>query len=151
MKKLFAFVSVIVMMTGCTNISPEQKEKIVDLVIAGINVAEQVYVADAQTKEKDYELKDVDGNGSIEYQLALAYKLSKLDGSKAFEGGESYATEIRHFIVRMVELQADGAATTPLRIKVAKVKDKKIEELMFCLLQDDGTLIDETCVNCCVF
>ena len=150
MKKIVCLICGIALLTGCSNLSDEQKEKVVDLVIKGIDIAESVYIADAQTKEDSYTVSAAT-NGDIEYQIALAYKLSKLDGTKAFEGGETYATELRHFVVKMVELQADGATTTPLRIKIAKVKDKKIEELMFCLLQEDGTFIDETCVNCCVF
>lgn len=37
---------------------------------------------------------------------------------------------------------------TPLRIKYAKVEDDKVEELMFCILQDDGELVDTDCVEC---
>jgi hypothetical protein len=147
MKKMICMFVGIAMLTGCTNLSPEQKEKVVDLVIKGIDIAEQVYVADAQTQGKSYTVSAAT-NGSVEYQIAIAYKLSKLDGSKAFEGGNTYATELRHFIVRMVELESEGKTQTPLRIKYAKVEDEKIVELMFSFLTDEGELVDETCVNC---
>lgn len=150
MKKLICMVVGIAMLTGCSNISPEQKEKVVDLVIKGIDIAEQVYVADAQTQGKSYTVSAAT-NGSVEYQIAIAYKLSKLDGSKMFEGGNTYAVELRHFVVRMVELESEGKTQTPLRIKYAKVEDEKIEELMFSLLTDEGELVDIDCVNCCVF
>lgn len=150
MKKLFALVAVVMLFTGCSNLSPEQKEKVVDLIIKGIDIAEQCYVADKATDGRSFTVSAAT-NGSIEHQICLAYKLSKMDGSKAFEGGNTYATELKHFVVKMVELQANGATTTPLRIKYAKVDDGVIEELMFSLLQEDGELIDETCVNCCLF
>jgi len=150
MKKFIALIIGIALLTGCRDLTPEQKEKIVDLVIKSIDIAEQVYVADKQTDGRSFTVSAAT-NGSIEYQIALAYKLSKMDGSKAFEGGNTYAVELKHFVVKMVELQANGATTTPLRIKYAKVNDGVIEELMFSLLQEDGELIDETCVNCCLF
>ena len=150
MKKFIALIIGIALLTGCRDLTPEQKEKVVDLVIKGIDIAEQVYVADKATDGRSFTVSAAT-NGSIEYQICLAYKLSKLDGSKAFEGGNTYAVELKHFVVKMVELQANGATTTPLRIKYAKVNDGVIEELMFSLLQEDGSLIDETCVNCCLF
>lgn len=150
MKNFIALFVGIMLLTGCRDLTPEQKEKMVDLVIKSLDIAEQVYVADAQTQGKSYAVSAAT-NGSVEYQIALAYKLSKLDGTKAFDGGNTYAVELRHFVVRMIELENEGKTQTPLRIKYAKVEDKKIEELMFCLLQDDGTIIDETCVNCVLF
>ena len=151
MKKIICMVVGIAMLTGCSNITPEQKEKIVDLVIAGIGIAEQVYIADQQTKEKDYELKDVDTNGSIEYQLALAYKLSKMDGKKyAMKGTkETYDLTLKHFIVKMVEHKANGETATPLRIKRATVKDGVITDLMYSIEQSDGSRIEEECPSCC--
>lgn len=151
MKKLFALFIAVMMFTGCSNLSPEQKEKVVDLVIKAIDVAESAYIADAQTKEKDYELKDVDTNGSIEYQLALAYKLSKMDGKKyAMKGtGETYEITLKHFIVKMVEHKAKGETATPLRIKRATVKDGVITDLMYSIEQSDGSRIEEECPNCC--
>lgn len=150
MKKIVCLICGIALLTGCSNLSDEQKEKVVSLIIKGIDIAEQVYVADQQTQGKNYTVSAAT-NGSVEYQIAIAYKLSKLDGTKAFEGGNTYAVELRHFVVRMIELENEGKTQTPLRIKYAKVEDGKIEELMFGLLQDDGTIIDETCVNCCLF
>ena len=50
MKKFIALIIGVAMVTGCSSITPEQREKIVDLVIKGVEVAEQVYIADAQTK-----------------------------------------------------------------------------------------------------
>ena len=150
MKKFISLIIGIALLTGCRDLTPEQKEKVVDLVLKSIDIAEQCYVADAQTDGRSFTVSAAT-NGSIEYQIALAYKLSKMDGSKAFEGGNTYAVELKHFVVKMVELQANGATTTPLRIKYAKVNDGVIEELMFSLLQEDGELIDETCVNCCLF
>ncbi len=147
MKKIVCLFIAVMAFTGCRDLTPAQKEKMVDLIIKGIDIAEQVYIADAQTQGKSYTVSAAT-NGSVEYQIALAYKLSKLDGTKAFEGGNTYAVELRHFVVRMVELESEGKTQTPLRIKYAKVEDGKIEELMFGLLQDDGTIIDETCVNC---
>jgi len=150
MKKMICLIVGIALLTGCSNITPEQKERIVDLVIAGINVAEQVYVADAQTKEKDYELKDVDTNGSIEYQLTLAYKLLKMDGKKYAmkETGETYELTLKHFIVKMVEHKSKGEETTKLRIKRATVKDGVITDLMYSLEQEDGSRIEESCPSC---
>ena len=147
MKKIFALLIGIALLTGCRDLTPEQKEKMVDLVIKGLDIAEQCYVADAQTQGKSFTVSAAT-NGSIEYQLALAYKLSKLDGSKTFEGGNTYKTELRYFIVKMIEFENEGKTQTPLRIKYAKVEDDKVEELMFCILQDDGTLVDTDCVEC---
>lgn len=147
MKKFFALIIGIMLFTGCRDLTPEQKEKMVDLVIKGLDIAEQVYVADAQTQGKSYTVSAAT-NGSIEYQLALAYKLSKLDGSKTFEGGNTYKMELRYLIVKMIELENEGKTQTPIRIKYAKVEDEVIKELMFCLLQDDGTLVDTDCVEC---
>ena len=147
MKKFFALIIGIMLFTGCSNLTPQQKEKMVDLVIKGLDIAEQVYVADAQTQGKNYTVSAAT-NGSIEYQLALAYKLSKLDGSKTFEGGNTYKMELRYLIVKMIELENEGKTQTPIRIKYAKVEDEVIKELMFCILQDDGTLVDTDCVEC---
>ena len=147
MKKFFALIIGIVLFTGCRDLTPAQKEKMVDLIIKGIDIAEQVYVADAQTQGKSYTVS-ASTNGSVEYQLALAYKLSKLDGSKTFEGGNTYKTELRYLIVKMIEFENEGKTQTPIRIKYAKVEDGKIEELMFCILQDNGELIDTDCVEC---
>ena len=119
----------------------------VDLVIKGLDIAEQVYIADAQTQGKSFTVSAAT-NGSIEFQIAVAYKLSKLDASKTFEGGNTYKTELRYFIVKMIEFENEGKTQTPLRIKYAKVEDDKVEELMFCILQDDGTLVDTDCVEC---
>ena len=129
MKKFIALIVGIALLTGCRDLTPEQREKMVDLIIKGIDIAEQVYVADAQTQGKNYTVSAAT-NGSVEYQIAIAYKLSKLDGSKAFEGGNTYAVELRHFVVRMIELENEGKTQTPLRIKYAKVEDGKIEELI---------------------
>ena len=147
MKKFFALIIGIMLFTGCSNLTPQQKEKMVDLVIKGLDIAEQVYVADAQTQGKNYTVSAAT-NGSIEYQLALAYKLSKLDGSKTFEGGNTYKMELRYLIVKMIELENEGKTQTPIRIKYAKVEDEVIKELMFCRVQDDGTLVDTDCVEC---
>lgn len=151
MKKIFCMVVGIAMLTGCSNITPEQREKIVDLVITGVNVAEQIALADAQTKEKDYELKDVDANQSIEYQLTLAYKLLKMDGKKYAmkETGETYELTLKHFVVRLVEHKSKGEAVTKLCIKRATVKDGVITDLMYSLEQDDGSKIEEQCPSCC--
>ena len=147
MKKFFALIIGIMLFTGCRDLTPEQKEKMIDLVIKGLDIAEQVYVADAQTQGKSYTVSAAT-NGSVEYQLALAYKLSKLDGSKTFESGNTYKTELRYLIVKMIELENEGKSQTPIRIKYAKVEDEVIKELMFCILQDDGTLVDTDCVEC---
>lgn len=151
MKKLICMVVGIAMLTGCTNLSDEQREKVVDLVIKSIDIAENVYFADAQTpKDRDYELKDVDGNGSIEYQLALAIKMSKMDGTKyAMKGTkETYELTLKHFIVALVEHKAKGDETTPLRIKRATVKDGVITDLMYSVEQEDGSRIEEECPSC---
>ena len=151
MKKMIMVLVGCMVFTGCSNISPEQREKIVDLVIKGIDVAENVYFADAQTpKDRDYELKDVDGNGSIEYQLALAIKLSKMDGAKyAMKGTkETYELTLKHFIVALVEHKAKGDETTPLRIKRATVKDGVITDLMYSVEQEDKSRIEEECPSC---
>lgn len=147
MKKIIALFVGIMLLTGCSNLTPEQKEKMVDLVIKGLDIAEQVYIADAQTQGKSFTVSAAT-NGSIEFQIAVAYKLSKLDASKTFEGGNTYKTELRYFIVKMIEFENEGKTQTPLRIKYAKVEDDKVEELMFCILQDDGTLVDTDCVEC---
>ena len=134
MKKLICLLVGIAMLTGCSNITPEQRERIVDLVIKGIDIAENVYFADAQTpKDRDYELKDVDTNPSIEYQLALAIKLSKMDGKQyAMKGTkETYELTLKHFIVALVEHKAQGDETTPERIKRATGKDGVITDLMY--------------------
>lgn len=152
MKKLICMVVGIAMLTGCSNISDEQREKIVDLVITGLNVAEQVYVADAQTKEKDnYVLTDVDGNNDIAYQLTLAYKLLKANGKKYAmkETGESYELTLKHFIVRLLEHQSKGETTTKLCIKRATVKDGVITDLMYSIEQDNGSRIETDCPSCC--
>lgn len=151
MKKLICMIAGIALLTGCTNLSDEQRAKVVDLVIKGIEVAENVYFADAQTpKDRDYELKDVDGNGSIEYQLALAIKLSKMDGKQyAMKGTkETYELTLKHFIVALVEHKAKGDETTPLRIKRATVKDGVITDLMYSVEQEDGSRIEEECPSC---
>jgi len=150
MKKFIALIIGIALLTGCRDLTPAQKEKMVDLIIKSLDIAGSVYVADKQTDGRSFTVSAAT-NGSVEYQIAIAYKLSKLDGSKAFEGGNTYATELRHFIVRMVELESEGKTQTPLRIKYAKVEDEKIVELMFCFLTEDGELVDETCVNCVLF
>lgn len=151
MKKLICMIVGIALLTGCTNITPEQKERIVDLIIAGIGVAEQVYLADAQTKEKDYVLTDVDTNNSIEYQLALAYKLLKMDGKKYAmkESKETYELTLKHFVVRLVEHKSKGEATTKLCIKRATVKDGIITDLMYSIEQEDGSRIETDCPSCC--
>lgn len=147
MKKIFVLLIGIALLTGCRDLTPAQKEKMVDLVIKGLDIAKQVYVADAQTQGKSYTVSAAT-NGSIEFQIALAYRLSKLDASKTFEGGNTYKTELRYFIVKMIEFENEGKTQTPLRIKYAKVEDDKVEELMFCILQDDGELVDTDCVEC---
>ena len=151
MKKIFALLIGIALLTGCTNITPEQKERIVDLIIAGIGVAEQVALADAQTKEKDYVLTDVDTNNSIEYQLTLAYKLLKMDGKKYAmkESKETYELTLKHFVVRLVEHKSKGEATTKLCIKRATVKDGIITDLMYSIEQEDGSRIETDCPSCC--
>lgn len=151
MKKIIITITAIAMLTGCTNITPEQKEQIVDLVIAGLNVAEQVYLADAQTKEKDnYVLTDVDNNPDIAYQLTLAYKLLKANGKKhAFkESGQTYELTLKHFVVKLLEHQSKGETTTKLCIKRATVKDGVITDLMYSIEQEDGSRIEETCPSC---
>lgn len=152
MKKLIALFVGIALLTGCSNITPEQREKIVDLVIQGIQVAEQVYVADKQTDADSYTVSAAT-NGDIAYQLALAYKLLKADGTKfaMSETGESYELTLKHFTVKLLEYQSEGNTTTPLRIKAAVVKDKTITELMYCLQQEDGSMIDEQCPSCVVW
>lgn len=147
MKKIFVLLIGIALLTGCRDLTPAQKEKMVDLVIKGLDIAKQVYVADAQTQGKSFTVSAAT-NGSIEFQIAVAYKLSKLDASKTFEGGNTYKTELRYFIVKMIEFENEGKTQTPLRIKYAKVEDDKVEELMFCILQDDGELVDTDCVEC---
>lgn len=149
MKKFIALIIGIALLTGCTNFSPEQKEKVVDLVIKGIEVAEQVYIADAQTKEDSYTIAPA-MNGDVNYQLALAYKLLKNDGKAfAMKGtGESYELTLKHFVVKMVELESEGKTVTPLRIKTATVKNKVITDLMYCIQQEDGSMIDEECPSC---
>ena len=151
MKKISALLIGIALLTGCTNITPEQKERIVDLIIAGIGVAEQVALADAQTKEKDYVLTDVDTNNSIEYQLTLAYKLLKMDGKKYAmkESKETYELTLKHFVVRLVEHKSKGEATTKLCIKRATVKDGIITDLMYSIEQEDGSRIETDCPSCC--
>lgn len=151
MKKIVCLICGIALLTGCSNITPEQKEQIVDLVIAGLNVAEQVYLADAQTpKDKDYVLTDVDTNNKMEYQLTLAYKLLKENGKKYAmkETGETYELTLKHFVVRLLEHQSKGEETTKLCIKRATVKDGVITDLMYSLEQEDGTRIEETCPSC---
>lgn len=152
MKKIALTIIAVMALTSCSNISPEQREKIVDLVITGIQVAEQVYMADAQTKEDSYTVSAAT-NGDIAYQLALAYKLLKADGTKfaMSETGESYELTLKHFTVKLLEYQSEGNTTTPLRIKVATVKDKTITELMYCLQQEDGSMIDAQCPSCVVW
>jgi hypothetical protein len=152
MKKIVCLMVGIALFTGCSNITPEQREKIVDLVIAGINVAEQVYIADAQTpKDKDYVLTDVDTNNKMEYQLTLAYKLLKENGKKYAmkETGETYELTLKHFVVRLLEHQSKGEETTKLCIKRATVKDGTITDLMYSIEQDDGTRIETDCPSCC--
>jgi uncharacterized protein YwgA len=152
MKKMIALMIAVVMLTGCTNLSDEQRAKVVDLVISGIQVAEQVYMADAQTKEDSYTVAPA-MNGDVNYQLTLAYKLLKADGKQfaMSETGESYELTLKHFVVKMLELQSEGKTETPLRIKTAVVKDKVVTSLMYCLRQEDGTMIDEQCPSCCAF
>lgn len=151
MKKIALIAIATVMLCSCSNITPQQKEQIVDLIIAGINVAEQVYLADAQTpKDKDFTLTDVDSNNNIEYQLMIAYKLLKQNGKKYAmkETKESYELTLKHFVVRLVEHKSKGEATTKLCIKRATVKDGVITDLMYSLEQEDGTRIEEECPSC---
>ena len=151
MKKILCMLIGIAMLTGCSNISPEQRERIVDLVIAGVNVAEQIALADAQTpKDKDYTLVDADTNNKMEYQLALAYKLLKENGKKYAmkETGESYELTLKHFVVRLLEHQSKGETTTKLCIKRATVKDGVITDLAYSLEQDDGSRIETDCPSC---
>lgn len=152
MKKLICMVVGIAMLTGCSSITPEQKEKIVDLVIQGLNVAEQVYIADQQTKDKEnFEITDADSNGDISYQLTLCYKLLQCNGKKyAFkDSGQTYELTLKHFAVKLLEHQSKGETTTPLRIKYATVKDKVITSLMYSIEQSDGSRIEEICPSCC--
>jgi len=151
MKKIALAIIATVMLCSCSSITPEQKEKIVDLVIAGINVAEQVYIADAQTKDKDYVLANTDNNPEISYQLTLAYKLLKADGKQYAmkETGQTYELTLKHFVVKLLEHQSKGETTTKLRIKRATVEKGVIVDLMYSLEQDDGSKIDESCPDCC--
>lgn len=151
MKKIALTIIAVITLCSCTNITPAQKEQIVDLVIAGLNVAEQVYLADAQTpKDKDYVLTDVDTNNKMEYQLTLAYKLLKENGKKYAmkETGETYELTLKHFVVRLLEHQSKGEETTKLCIKRATVKDGVITDLMYSLEQEDGTRIETDCPSC---
>ena len=152
MKKLFALMIAVVLFTGCSSITSEQREKIVDLVITGIQVAEQVYVADAQTKEDSYTISAAT-NGDVAYQLTLAYKLLKCDGKKYAmpTTGETYESTLKHFTVKLLELQSEGKTETPLRIKYAKVEGKEVKELMYGLLQEDGSIINEECPSCVIW
>ena len=151
MKKILITVATIAMLTGCNNISPEQREKIVDLVIAGIGVAEQVYLADQQTpKKEDYVLTNTDSNPEIAYQLTLAYKLLKQDGKQYAmpDTGQTYELTLKHFVVKLLEYQTKGQTTTKLRIKRATVEKGVITDLMYSLEQEDGSKIEEQCPDC---
>ena len=151
MKKIALAIIVIATLCSCSNLTTEQQDKIVDLIIAGLNVAEQVAIADAQTpKKEDYVLTDVDGNNNIEYQLTLAYKLLKANGKKyAFkETGKTYEVSLKQFIVKLLEEKSKGLEETKLCIKRATVKDGVVTDLMFSVLQEDGSRIDETCPSC---
>ena len=152
MKKFFALIIGIMLFTGCNNISPEQREKIVNLVIKGIEVAENVAIAEAQTKEENFSITAAT-NGDLAYQTALCTKLLKYDGKQYAmkETGQTYETTLRHFLVKMVELAAEEKTTTPLRIKTVTVKDGVIIDLMYSLLQEDNSMIDETCPSCVVW
>lgn len=152
MKKLICMVVGIAMLTGCTNLSDEQRERIVGLVIKGIEVAENVAIADAQTKEENFSITAAT-NGDLAYQTALCTKLLKCDGKQYAmkETGQSYETTLRHFLVKMVELAAEEKTATPLRIKTVTVKEGVIIDLMYSLLQEDGTLIDTDCPSCVVW
>lgn len=152
MKKFIALIIGVAMVTGCSSITPEQREKIVDLVIKGVEVAEQVYIADAQTKPESYTVAAAT-NGDLAYQTALAVKLLKADGKQYSmkETGQTYETTLRHFLTKMIELAAEEKTTTPLRIKTATVKDGVIVDLMYSLLQEDGSLIDESCPSCVIW
>lgn len=151
MKKILITVATIAMLTGCTNLSDEQKAKITDLVIQGVSIAEQVYIADKATpKDEDYSLENLDANGDIAYQIALATKILRNDGTKNFmpDTGQSYTVTLQHFIVKNLEYKQAGHDTTPLCIKRVTVKDKRIVDLMYSLLQEDGTRIEEQCPSC---
>ncbi len=154
MKKIALVVMVVMVLTGCANLSQEQKDKITDLVIQGISIAEQIYIADSQTpKDEDYVLTGTDANGDIAYQIALATKLLKNDGTKYAmpQTGQTYTVTLQHFIVRNLEYKQAGHDTTPLRIKQATVKGKIITDLMYSLEQEDGTRIEEQCPECTLF
>lgn len=151
MKKIAFVIVAVIMLCSCTSVTPEQKERIVDLIISGIGVAEQVYLADQQTpKDADYELKDIDINNDINFQLAIAYKLLKQNGKKyAMKGtGESYELTLKHFVVKLIEHKSKGEETTKLCIKRATVKDGTITDLMYSIEQQDGSRIEEECPSC---
>lgn len=96
------------------------------------------------------EYNDLTGNANIDYQLSIAMKLLTYNGySNKMEGtGEYYTQTLEHFITQLVQYQAKGNTTTPLRVKYVTVKDGDITRLMYIYFNEDGTTFDVECPSC---
>ena len=98
----------------------------------------------------DCDLQDLWKNNSIAYQNAVAVKLLNYTDDKATfpDSKTTFYHSLQSFITRLAKLTVRGRTLTQMRVKYAKIKDNKIVDMMFVMIEPDGNTFDTTCPEC---
>ena len=92
---------------------------------------------------------DLTSHDSISYQSSIVVALSGYDCSAVHpDSGETYAQSLADFARILETYAAHGLATTRVRIKSVTVADRKVTNLLYAYVGDDGTITETQCPNC---
>lgn len=132
--------------------SKEATSGIADVLKAALGAVKGKGGADSEpfVCDGDCELTDLAKDNTISHQTAVAAKLlTYADDTTKFDGE---VTTLKHslesFIERMEKLVAKGKTTTCMRVKYARIKDGKLADLNYVMIEDDGSEFETHCPEC---
>ena len=96
------------------------------------------------------ELTNLWRDNRIVYQTAVVNKLlTYADETSAWEGeATTFKESLGMFLTRMAKLTAKGKTATCMRVKYAIIKDGRLADLNYVMIEDDGNQFDTHCPEC---
>lgn len=96
------------------------------------------------------ELTNLWKDNRIVYQTAVVNKLLTYADETSGWAGEvtPFKQTLNMFLTRMAQLTAKGKTTTCMRVKYARIKDGKLVDLNYIMIEDDGREFDTHCPEC---